>query len=96
MSATVRDRARPCAHVKGEAGRADLHLSELVVAPAVHLHGANKAQVHAEAAVLARAVQAEERPVRHRRPLRVRVATVEAFLQRRTAARPPTRPQRAV
>ena len=64
---------------------AHLHLAQLVVAPGVHLHGPHEAQVDAQAAVHAGALQAEENAIGDRRPLRVRVAAVEAFLGQRRA-----------
>lgn len=58
-----------------------LHFLELAVLPLVHRDGSHEAEVHAEAAVFSRALEADPDAVRHRHPLRrVRVA-LEAVLK---------------
>lgn len=61
---------------------AELHVSELLPGPVgVELRRPHEREVHAEAAVYGWAVQADEHPVRHRRPRRVLRAAVETYLR---------------
>lgn len=61
---------------------AKLHVPELFPCPVgVELRGSHEREVHAEAAVHGRAVQADEHSVRHRRPRRVLRVAVETYLR---------------
>lgn len=61
---------------------AELHVTQLLPRPVgVELCGAHEREVHAQAAVHRRAVQADEHSVRHRRPRRVLRVAVETYLR---------------
>lgn len=61
------------------------HHLQVLFRPRIHLHRPHEAKVHAQAAVLAGALQAHEDAVGHRRPLRLRLQAVHAFLHARRA-----------
>jgi hypothetical protein len=58
-----------------------LHELDLLLRPAVHGDGAHEGDVHAEGAVLARTLEADEGPERDARPLRVGRGAIGAHLE---------------
>lgn len=61
---------------------AKLHVSELLPCPVgVKLRGAHEGEVHTEAAVHRRTIQANEYTVRHRRPRRILRVAIETYLR---------------